>query len=48
MYGVEVISSDVTFIPGLVAIALSVLKLEKTCTQITQYLTGLLYSVKEN
>jgi hypothetical protein len=35
MYGVEVISSDETFIAGLVAIALSVLKLEKTHTDNT-------------
>jgi hypothetical protein len=48
VYGVGVISSDVMFIPGLVTIVLLVLKLRKTDTQITQYLTSLLSSVKEN
>ena len=48
MYGVGIISSDVTFIPSLVAIVLSVLKLKKIDTQIIQYLTSLLSSVKEN
>jgi hypothetical protein len=35
VYGVGVTSSDVTFIPGLVAVILSVLKLEKTGTDNT-------------
>jgi hypothetical protein len=48
MYGVGVLSSNVTFIPALVAIVLSVLKLKKTDTQITEYLTSLLSSLKEN
>jgi len=43
-----VISSDVTFIPGLVAIVLPVLKLKKIDTQMTHYLTSLLSSLKEN
>ena len=46
MYGVGMISSDVTFMPILVAIVLSVLKLKKIDTPITQYLTSLLSSVK--
>jgi hypothetical protein len=40
VYGVGVISSDVTFIPGLVAIVLPVLKLKKIDTQMTHYLTN--------
>jgi hypothetical protein len=48
VYGVGAISSDVTFIPGLVAIVLPVLKIEKLDTQITHYLTSLLCSLKEN
>jgi hypothetical protein len=47
VYGVGAVSSDVTFIPGLVAIVLPVLKLKKVNTQITQYLSSLLSSLKE-
>lgn len=47
LYGVGVIASDVTFIPGLVAIVVPVLKLKKMDTQITQCLTRLLSSLKE-
>jgi hypothetical protein len=44
VYGVGVISSDVTYIPGLVANELPVLQLKMIDTRITQYLTSLMLS----